>query len=92
MKSLSELSEVTSYSYVYLSHLFTKVTSGKLSDYYRNRRIEAAKLLLNEGKLQVGEIAELLNFSNIYHFSRAFKDHCGISPNRYRQMINEKPG
>ena len=92
MKSLSELSEVTSYSYVYLSHLFTKVTSGKLSDYYRNRRIEAAKLLLNEGKLQVGEIAELLNFSNIYHFSRAFKDHCGVSPNRYRQMINEKPG
>ncbi len=87
MKNLNELSEITSYSYVYLSHLFTKVTSGKLSDYFRNRRLEAAKLLLNEGKLHVGEIAELLNFSNIYHFSRAFKDHYGVSPSKYQHGL-----
>ena len=91
MKNLEELAEVTNYSYVYLSHLFTRVTSNSLSHYFRERRLEAARLLLLEGKLQVGEIAELLNYSSVYNFSRSFKERYGVSPRLYRQR-NEKKG
>lgn len=40
----------------------------------------AARLLLNEGKLNITKIAELLNYSSIYSFSKAFKEKYGVSP------------
>jgi len=85
MQSLSELADAMSYNYSYLSDLFCKVTSDTLLHYYRTRRLEAAKLLLTEGRLSVGEIADLLRYASIYTFSRAFKEAFGQSPVRYRR-------
>jgi AraC-like DNA-binding protein len=85
MTSLEELSEVTSYNYTYLSALFRKVTGGTLAAYYRGRRLETARLLLEEKKTSISKIAELLNYSSIYTFSRAFKEKYGQSPEQYRK-------
>ena len=85
MQSLSELSEAMRYHYSYLSDLFRKVTSETLLHYYRTRRLEAARLLLAEGRLSVGEVAELLHYASIYTFSRSFKEAYGISPAHYRR-------
>ncbi len=85
MTSLEELSEVTSYNYSYLSALFRRVTKGTLADYYRTRRLETAKLLIAEGKLSITQISELLNYSSIYTFSRAFKEKFGLSPEQHRK-------
>lgn len=83
MKSLSELSNVTDYSYGYLSTLFKKTTSGSLTDYYRKKKLDAARLLLIEGKLSATQISELLNYSTVYAFSKAFKQEYGVSPTNY---------
>lgn len=85
MQSLSELADAMCYNYSYLSDLFCRVTSDTLLHYYRSRRLEAAKLLLAEGRLSVGEIAELLHYASVYTFSRAFKEAYGTSPARYRR-------
>lgn len=85
LTSLEELSRVTCYNYSYLSALFHKVTSGTLAEYYRSRRLETAKLLIKEQNLSISKIAELLNYSSIYTFSRAFKDRYGQSPDSYRK-------
>ena len=85
MQSLEELSEETNYNYSYLSALFHKSTGGTLTEYYRCRRLEAARLLLIEGELSITHIAEILNYSSIYTFSRAFKDKYGVSPAQYRK-------
>lgn len=85
MTSLEELSGVTSYNYTYLSALFRKVTGGTLAEYYRGRRLETARLLLEERKTSISKIAELLNYSSIYTFSRAFKEKYGQSPEQYRK-------
>lgn len=85
MQSLSELSEAMRYHYSYLSDLFRRVTSETLLHYYRTRRLEAARLLLCEGKLSVGEVAELLHYASIYTFSRSFKDAYSVSPAHYRR-------
>ena len=37
-----------------------------------------------EGCLSVTNIAELLNYSSIYAFSKAFKEKYGVSPKRYQ--------
>lgn len=85
---LCELAEVTNYNYSYLSSLFRKVTSGTLSDYYRNRRLETARLLILENQMNISQIAELLHYSSIYTFSRAFKDQYHLSPEQYRKKMN----
>lgn len=87
MTSLEELAEVTNYNYSYLSSLFHKTTSGMLTDYYRRRRLETARLLIEEGGLNITEIASLLRYSSIYTFSRAFKEYFNLSPSQYRKSI-----
>ncbi|MBQ9086170.1 MAG: AraC family transcriptional regulator [Clostridia bacterium] len=88
MTGLEELSRVTNYNYSYLSALFRKITSGTLTDYYRNRRLETARLLILQHDLSITHIADLLNYSSIYTFSRAFKDKYGISPEQYRKKTD----
>ena len=87
MTSLEELAEATNYNYSYLSSLFHKTTSGMLTDYYRRRRLETARLLIDEGGLSITEIAALLRYSSIYTFSRAFKEFFGASPTQYKRSI-----
>lgn len=80
MKSLRELCSVTNYNYNYLSNLFKKTTGGTLREYYRNRRLEAALLMIGSGENTVTEAAELLGYSSVYSFSTAFKNKYGTSP------------
>lgn len=88
--SLSDVAEALHYNYSYISDLFKKTTGETLSSYFRRRRLDAARLLLNEGKLSVTQISELLNFSSIYTFSRSYKDYFGVSPNESRKMTQNR--
>ena len=87
MTGLEELAEATNYNYSYLSSLFHKTTSGTLTDYYRRRRLETARLLIGENELNMTEIAALLHYSSIYTFSRAFRDQYGTSPTQYKKNL-----
>lgn len=89
LNGLMELSEVMRYNYSYLSDLFSKVTGDTLQNYYQSRRLRAAQLLLGEKNLKLGEIANLLRYSSIYSFSRAFKDKFGVSPSDYRKELKK---
>ena len=84
MKNLTEVSESINYNYSYLSNLFKKTTGQTMMDYYRIRRLETAKQLLNEKGQSITKIAEALNYSSVYAFSRAFKSHFGVSPHQYK--------
>ena len=88
MNCLSRLSEITGYSYNYMSNVFKKNTSYTLLEYYHSKRMKTAKLLLAENKRSVSEIAELLGYSSIYTFSRAFKKQYDISPSDYKKQKN----
>lgn len=83
MKRLSEVCEITGYNYNYLSNLFKRKTSKTLMEYYTKRRLEVANMLLEEGKSSISSIAELLGYSSLYSFSRAYKTHFGFSPSEY---------
>lgn len=85
MDSLEELSAVTGYNYTYLSAVFRHTTGESLSSYYRRRRLETARLHIAENILSITAIAELLRYSSIYTFSRAFRDAYGVSPQGYRK-------
>ena len=83
--SLTEIAELFRYDYTYLSKIFTKTTSQSISEYYRQRRLEVARALIHEGTLNLSEIAERLQYSSIYSFSKAFKNQYGLSPRDYKK-------
>lgn len=84
MKSLTELCDITGYNYNYLSNLFKRVSSKTLMEYYTKRRFEVANLLIDEGRCRLTEISELLGFSSLYSFSRAYKNYFGYPPSKYK--------
>lgn len=88
MKNLNELAQITDYSYGYLSALFRQTTANTLASYFQEKKLDTARLLLLENKLTVTEIAELLNYSSVYAFSKAFRKYYGVSPKGYSA---EKP-
>ena len=83
MRSLNELSDVFKYNYSYLSALFKKTTGNTPLSYYHNKRLEVARLLILENSMKISDIADTLNYSSLYSFSRAFKEKYGTSPKQY---------
>ena len=84
MKNLEELSEITGYSYGYLSALFKKTTSQTLAHYYYEKKLDVARLLILEERFSITEISEMLNYASVYSFSKAFHKRFGESPRIYR--------
>ena len=85
--NLNEMARDMGYNYSYLSALFRKTTTVSLSYYYRVKRLETARLLLAENKKSISQVADLMNYSSIYAFSKSFKEHYGISPRKYLQQF-----
>ena len=49
-------------------------------------RIDAAKRLLDDPKLRISDISEMVGYTDNGHFSRLFKKMVGISANDYRNQ------
>jgi len=76
----------------HLSRIFKKNTGSNFSEYLSDRKLEeAAKLLLQDNKLKVAEIADTLGYGNPTYFLSRFKAKYGVSPSAYRKAhIMEK--
>lgn len=56
-------------------------------DYFISLKVMEAKRLLNDDKCSITQIADMLGYSTIHHFSHSFKKCTGISPSEYRSSI-----
>jgi len=78
INALSRLSEDTGYSYSYLSHLFSQKMGQTLKSFFASIRMDAADKLLLEKS--VTEVSDLLGYSSVHAFSRAYKSVRGRAP------------
>lgn len=85
--TLSEVAEKTYVSQWHLSKLLNKHTEKSFSELLNSIRIDAAKELLKDPSLRIGDISEEVGFVDIAHFSRVFKKMTGISANEYRNRL-----
>lgn len=85
------LKDVADHVYVsqwHLSKLLNGHTGQSFSELLNTIRINAAKELLKDPALRVGDVADEVGFLDIAHFSRVFKKITGLSANEYRNRLD----
>lgn len=85
--ALKQLSVDTGYSHSYLSHLFSSRMGQSLKDFFASLRMNAATELLR--KKTVTEVSEMLGYSSIHAFTRAYKQFCGETPATAKEKLNK---
>ncbi len=80
-----KMAEMVNLSPGYFSNLFRSEVGMSFSDYLIQVRVENAKTLLRRFDLSVEAISKKCGFNSLAHFSRTFKDRCGLSPLKYRK-------
>lgn len=70
----------------YFRRIFRELYGQSPKKYILEARFRQAKALLNNTDVGIAYIAETCGFENIYHFSRAFRIHEGVSPTEYRRL------
>lgn len=85
--TLQDVADKCYISQWHMSKLINKYTGASFYDLLNNVRIERAKELLKDPRLKIGDIVELVGFSDAAHFSRVFKRTVGMSANEYRNSI-----
>ncbi len=81
--TLEEIAVSCSMSVSKLKLLFRQKAGMGAIDYLNALRIERAKQLMDDGKLNFTQISEELGFSSLHYFSRTFKKSTGMSPSEY---------
>lgn len=70
-----------------LCKLFDEQLGEGPIEYYSKLKMSEAKRLLRE-ETSVSRVSDLLGYSSIHNFSRAFKRSVGVSPSEYKRRIN----
>lgn len=86
LPTVAELAKELHLSPAHFSRLFRKTTGQSPLDFLVETRLARARHLLRETRLSIGDIAERLNYSDVYFFSRQFKQKTGLPPLAYRRQ------
>jgi AraC-like DNA-binding protein len=78
--SLLKLSRLVHMNDCKLKRAFKMYFGKTVYEYVREQRLEKAFSLLNEGHCNVGQSAFAVGYTNVSHFSQAFRERFGISP------------
>lgn len=85
--TLEEVSREVHVSPYYFSKLFKEQTGENFINYLTLRRIETAKQLLRDGRLNVKSICSEVGYSDPNYFSRLFKRFEGVTPTEFREQV-----
>lgn len=85
--TMKDICDYFSLSPTCIKTMFRNINETSIMKYYTNLRIEEAKRLLRKGTYTVSEIAEMLSYSSIQHFSKQFRSITGYTPSDYITII-----
>ena len=89
-RDVSYYAERLNVSPKYLSATIKRVTGRSVTSYIDRHTIPILKDYLNDERLSLTQIAELMNFASLSYFSRYCTKHLGQSPSEYRQSLQPK--
>jgi len=83
--NIEKLARKLGFSRSHFDREFTQQVGTSPNKFLLNCRLTTAKRLLENSQLSISEIAHTLNYSDLYFFSRQFKQFIGLSPLQYRK-------
>jgi AraC family transcriptional activator of pobA len=83
---IEKMAEQMGYSSAYCNRVFRNVYGISPRQFMTTLQIRQARLLLINEKLSIKQIATMLGYRDIAHFSKQFKRWMNISPSAYRQF------
>ena len=85
--TVANLAEVACLSMFHFTRAFAAATGLPPHRYLSQRRFEAAKKLIADGRFTLTEIALDCQFSSQSSFTRAFRRATGMTPTEYRKLL-----
>ncbi len=85
--TLQDVADCCFVSQWHLSKLLNRYAEKSFYDILNSIRIQQAQKLLADPSLKIGEISELVGYSDTAHFARTFKKITGMSANEYRNSL-----
>ena len=85
--TLQEVADICYVSQWHLSKLLNKYAEQGFYDILNRVRIDAAKELLKDPSLRIGDIGMMVGYTDNAHFARIFKKITGCSANEYRNRL-----
>ena len=86
--NLDELASSLHISKSQIIRTFKRTYSSTPYEYFLGLKMDAAKILLRDTKMQIKEISEKLSICDEHYFSSLFRSRVGVSPREYRAGLN----
>jgi len=80
------LAAVAGFSVPHFHRIFTAHVGENIASYVRRVRLERAGRKLRMGAVDITEVALAAGYDSHAAFSKAFKQHFGLSPSEFRQL------
>lgn len=87
---VKEIADEIGYTENYISRVFKKEMGVSLFEYINRRKIEAAKMILDNSNISIAELSDRLSFANPSYFSAVFKKMTGQTPVEYQEKQKGK--
>ena len=88
--SLSALAKRFAVEESYLSKAFKAGTGDNLMLYIAKTRMEHAKEYINQDRLSLTEISQLVGYDDYAYFNRVFRKVNGVSPSEFKERMGDK--
>ena len=89
--TLEELSKVAGFSKYHFHRIFKSIVGENLSDYIRRVRLSSTTMKFKTN-LNITQIAQISGYETNASFSKAFKNHFGITPKEFSKNAKDKKG
>lgn len=86
---IDEICRAFGYSKSFLSRLFREHTETSLAAFAVAKKMERAKELLRDDRLNITQISARLSFETPQYFARAFKREYGMTPTEWKRLAHK---
>ncbi|WP_347174025.1 AraC family transcriptional regulator [Polaribacter uvawellassae] len=88
---LSDIAKEAYFSPFHFHRIFSLVVGETVNNFIARLRIEkAANFLIHQKEISITEVSEIIGFTSLSSFSRAFKKFFGISPAEFKELSPDK--
>ena len=77
---MSMIAKMVALSESTLKRYFKLIYGKSVYEYYLNKKMDMARMIMLQKPYSVNEIAELMGYEKVSHFIEIFKKHHGCSP------------